>query len=133
MGAIDTSRLERDMTAHFGGVLGLAVDEGIFRGAVPEGVAEGVAVRIVGNPKSHRLDQPMFIVQVLGKFLDRDDAWSMLARVSADVPAYGRQTPNFVLVCMLPGGEGGAPYEAQDKGVRKWFASVNLRLCVLTR
>lgn len=130
---IDIRQLEQDLTAYFAAALSLTVDAGIFRAAIPENMANGVCVRIVGHPAHNSIDHPTFNVQVLGKFAKRDDAWEMIAKITSIIPSWGTQTTNFVLVNVLPDGDGGAPYEAFDHGVKMQYASINMKICVLTR
>jgi len=130
---IDVKTLEKELTAYFATVLNLTVDTNIFRGAIPENVQNGVAVRIIGQNIASNIDHPTYRVQVFGKFTNRDDAWTMLTKMAGCLPGYGRETTSYILVNMLPEGEGVTPYETLDNGGRTHNASVVVRVCVLTR
>jgi len=125
--------LEQDLTAYFACKLGLVVDSSIFRGQIPESVENGVALRAIGTPEATLNDNPMYRVQIYGKFLNRDDAWGLVERCADCIPVYGEKTEHFHIVWILQDGGLNAPVQIDDKGKTKQFASVNLRVSVLTR
>ena len=129
----EVKTLEQDLTAFFGCQLGLVVDSSIFRGQIPESVGNGVALRVTGTPEASSDDNPMYNVQILGKFFDRDDAWKLCTKCADLIPLYGIQTEHFHIVYILPDAGINAPVQIDDKGRTKQFASVNMRVSVLTK
>ena len=126
---MNVADLERVLTEFFAEKLELVVDASIFRGQLPPGVAQGVTVRIDGMEPASDYEEPEFIVQVLGKFEDRDDAWAMLDRLARLVPLYGVAWGGYRLAYLQTYGTG-SPYTAADDGEVKIFASYNFR-CAL--
>ena len=129
----DVTTLERDLTAYFGNLLGLVVDSGIFRGQIPESVENGVALRVTGVPEPSLNDNPTYNVQLYGKFADRDDAWKLCTKCADYLPVYGEITEHFNIKFILQEGSMSNPVQIDDKGKKKQFASVNMRVSVLTR
>ena len=121
--------LERALTAFFAEWLDMTVDAEIFRGQLPHGVESGVAVRVDGVEPTADYEEPDLVVQVLGKFDDRDAALDLLARLSRLAPLYGVEVGAFRLAYLLVSGSG-APYTAADGGGIRHFTSVNFR-CAL--
>ena len=118
--------LERALTEFFADALELAVDAGIFRGRLPHGVETGVTVFLDGMEAFSDFRDPEFIVQVLGKFDDRDEAWALLDRLAKVAPRYGIALGDERLAYLLPYGSG-APYTSADGGKTRYFASFNFR------
>ena len=129
----EATTLERDLTAYFGNLLGLVVDASIFRGQIPESVENGVSLRVTGTSDATADDNPLYNVQIYGKFNDRDDAWKLCTKCADILPVYGEKTEHFHIVFILPDGGLNAPVVIDDKGKKKQFASVNMRVSVLTR
>ena len=129
----DVKTLEQDLTAYFACKLGLVVDSSIFRGQIPESVQNGVALRVTGTPEATLNDNPLYMVQIYGKFHDRDDAWKLCTKCADFLPIYGEETEHFNLVFILQEGGLNAPVVIDDKGKTKQFASVNMRVSVLTK
>lgn len=129
----NTVMLERDLTDYFAEQLDLVVDGNFFRGQIPETIKNGVALRVVGTADASATDNPMYTVQIYGKFDSRDDAWTMVTRCADCIPVYGVRTEHFHIVFILPEGGLNAPVVIDDKGKAKQFASVNMRVSVLTR
>ena len=92
-----------------------------------------MALRAIGTPEATLNDNPMYRVQIYGKFLNRDDAWGLVERCADCIPVYGEHTEHFHIVWILQDGGLNAPVQIDDKGKTKQFASVNLRVSVLTR
>ena len=130
---VDVVQLERELTAWFAEVLGLVVDSGIYRGAVPDAAESGVAVRVTDVATPAGIDTPSFVVQVLGRFASRDEAWAMLRALSGALPVYGRETAGFRLVCLRPEDAHATPYTAAERGAVRHYASFNVRAFVLPR
>ena len=120
---VNAEQLEKDLTAYLATVLNLTVDAGIYRGQVPETVANGVAVRLTGQYTGSDIDHPTFTAQVLGKFASRENAWVMLTKLAGALPQYGVATTNFVLVYLLPDGGMNAPFTNDERGRVRQYAS----------
>jgi len=129
----NTVMLERDLTDYFAEQLDLVVDGNFFRGKIPETISNGVALRVVGTAEASAIDNPMYNVQIYGKFESRDDAWMLVTRCADHMPVYGVKTEHFNIVYILPDGGLNAPVVIDDKGKTRQFASVNMRVSVLTR
>ena len=129
----NTVMLERDLMDYFCDKLGLVVDGNFFRGQIPETIKNGVALRVVGAPEGSLNDNPLYTVQIYGKFDTRDDAWTLVTRCADCVPVYGEKSEHFDIVYILQDGGLNAPVVIDDKGKSKQFASVNMRVSVLTR
>lgn len=129
---VNAEKLEKELTSYFATILGLTLDSGIYRGQIPETVHSGVAVRITGQETGSTIDHAKFMVQVLGKFSNREDAWSMLTKLAGEFPKYGVTTSEFMLVYLLPDGGVNAPFTHDERGNVLQYASFNLRVAVLT-
>lgn len=130
---INTVTLERDMTDFFADRLNLTTDSTIFRGAIPAGLDLGCALRVTGIVPSDHNDNPMYSVQIYGKYRTRDEALNLIDSVANCIPIYGEITEHFKILFILPESNFTAPVVIDDKGVSVQFASVNLRVSVLTR
>lgn len=129
---INVAQLERELAAHFGTILSLEPDAGIYRGEIPAGIPYGVAVSAEKQMSDNTVNFPMFEVQILGKFQTRDEAWEMLSVLEGAIPAWGVDTETFRLVSMEKRGDSVGPYTATDDGSLKYYASFNILLCLLT-
>ena len=129
----EVKTLEQDLTAFFACRLGLVVDSAIFRGEIPDGIENGVALRVMGTSEPANNDNPLYSVQIIGKFLDRDDAWKLGTKIYDMIPFYGEQTEHFHLVFVRPDSGLIPPIKIDDKGKTKHFASINLAVSVLTK
>jgi len=130
---MNTTLLEQELTAYFATLLNRTVDTDIFRGALPESVSQGICVRITNRISGTLFDLPTFNIQILGKFQSRADALSLIeAFAPPAVPAYGTALPHFTLPDVQFAGDPIGPYTAPDKGRILHFASINLRISVLT-
>ena len=129
---MDVAKFEREITAWIAAKLNLAVDTKVFRGGIPDAIGYGVGVRISEQGGFALLEQPQFTVQFLGKFADRDEAYSFLEQMRGIFPAWGQETESFELVNAIPAYVGNAPFEANDKGVRKVCVSFPVQFSVLT-
>jgi hypothetical protein len=125
----DIIQLERDITAWVAGKLNLVIDTNIFRGGIPAGVDSGVGVMLNSQSQGNYPSTLNFNVQVLGKYDNRDDAWRMLNKLSSAVPCYGDKINETIFVSILPRGNG-EPYQADDDGKVKTFASFNMIVSV---
>jgi len=130
---INTVTLERDMTDFFADRLNLTTDSTIFRGAIPAGLDLGCALRVTGIVPSDHNDNSMYSVQIYGKYRTRDEALNLIDSVANCIPIYGEMTEHFKILFILPESNFTAPVVIDDKGVSVQFASVNLRVSVLTR
>jgi len=132
---IDEVKSETGLTAWAAGVLGLAVDAGIYRGGFLPGVRTGVAVLLHDEIKDNTVKPQTYNVQILGKFAGddaRDEALRMRAKLSAAVPCYGVESGGFTFTAIQPRG-GGDPYMAEDDDEIKTYMSINLLVSVLTK
>ena len=84
---MDVIEVERAFTSWMAGKLGLAVDAGIFRGGVPDGM-DGVAVLFNNEIRSRMIAPRTWNAQILSKFDDRDEALRFLARLTGFFPCY---------------------------------------------
>ena len=130
---MDVAKFEQEITAWIAGKLNLTVDTQIFRGGIPDAVGYGVGVRISEQGGFELLEQPQFTVQFLGKFDGRDNAMSFLEQMRGIFPTWGRETDSFELVSAIPVYVSNAPFEANDKGVRKVCVSFPVTFSVLTK
>ena len=129
---INMAQLERELTAHFASVLGMTIDHDIFRGGIPDGVSEGVAVMISSEVVSKHIDFPTFRIQVIGKFYDRDVAFELVAKLRESQPVNGRQMEEYIIVSLISEGDIVAPYQAFDGGEDKHCVSFNAEVSILT-
>lgn len=122
--------LERALTAYFAEYLGLAVDERIFRGQLPPELDGGVAVRIESvDASAADFGEPEYLVQILGKFDDRDEALALADRLARMPPRYGVMVGEFRAAYLLTFGSG-APYMAPDNGKVRHFVSHSYRFAL---
>lgn len=128
---MDVIEIERAFTDWAAAVLGLAVDNGIYRGGVPAGVETGVGVMLNAEIKTSDLRHRTWNAQILGKFMDRDAALRMIAQINGAVPVHGVTVSGQMFAAILPRG-GGDYYTAADMGRIKTFASCNLLVLALT-
>lgn len=122
---MDIIQFEKDMTAWTAKELGRTVNTDIFRGGFPASKDTGVAVLLHGELKDGTITGDTYNVQILGKFLTRDEALVMNKKLSDAVPCFG-VTENLTEFMSITRRGGGEPYSAADDGVIKIFASVNL-------
>lgn len=122
--------LERALTEFFADRLDMTVDADIFRGQLPPEVDHGVAVRIDSLETADDYRGQEFIVQILGKFDDRDAALDLLARLSRLAPGYGIEVGTHRLAYLLIFGSGSPYNTVADGGRIRHFSSVNFR-CAL--
>lgn len=130
---IDILQLEKDLTEYFAEQLGLVVDGTIFRAKVPESVKYGAAVRILNQYPNNDFSQPLYSVQITGKYPSRDESVELATKCARLFPVYGEQTEHFNIVFIQSDGGINAPVSIEDKGQRFHFLSVNLTVSVLTR
>lgn len=128
---MDIVLIEKAMTNWVAGVLGLTVDDGIFRGGIPTGFDTGVGVILNGEIRDNTLRPRTYNVQVLGKFGDRDSALRMLSRLAEKLPIYGMTQDDLVFRVLMQRGDS-EPYTAEDNGRIKYYASFNMLAVVLT-
>ena len=83
---MSTAALERTLTALFADRLGLVVDQGIFRGALPPERPEAVAVILSAVATPNTPSAPTYSLQLLGRFLDRDTALELAQAADAIAP-----------------------------------------------
>ena len=131
---MDVVTIERDFTAWIASKLNLEIDSGIFRGGIPEGVSEGVAV-VFGSEVPSRsfygFRPRSWNVQVLAKFESRDAAFVLNSCLNGFFPCSGFTQGSTRFLSVTPQGEG-EPYSADDNGKIKWFVSFNMFVIVLT-
>ena len=126
--------IEQVFTAWVAEKLNLTVDENIFRGAIPDGVGQGVGVRFgseVPNTGFYGFRPRTWNVQILGKSGDRDAAMELLAGLSGLFPCADFKYRNVRFRSVIPAGVP-EPYSADDGGSEKIFLSFNVVLSVLT-
>lgn len=126
---MDIIALEQELTAYLADALGLEIDTKLFRGGFPEGTGDGVAV-ILGNAvKDNSIDTPMYQLQILGKFTDRDTALRVNYMAVHLFPVYGKSIGGHRVNLTIYGA--GNIYRGADDGTIKHFLSVNLMVSVL--
>ena len=125
--------LERELTAYFAEKLDLTVDAQFFRGQIPETVESGAALQITNFHENNDLSQPMYDLQILGKYPTRDEAWELACKCARLVPVYGEQTEHYAIAFIQSVGGLNAPVQVEDKGRRFQFVSINFLAAVLTR
>ena len=126
---IDWNGFERAVTGLFASRLGLVEDMQIFRGGIPQGVVTGVGVlaNSLAALPYYGVSQPTFDVQVLGRFLHRDEAVSILAKLYSMNIANGTEHGGFRFADIQRTSEI-APYIADEEGRRCWCVSVHYRI-----
>lgn len=83
---MNITEIERGLTKLAAGWLGGTVDAQVFRGEIPAGAHNASSVRINYElPETYRYDR-VFAAQVFGRFDDRDDALSMIDRITTALP-----------------------------------------------
>ena len=126
---MDIIALEQELTAYLADALGLEIDKDIFRGGFIEGTGDGIAV-ILGNAvKDNSIDTPMYQLQILGKFADRDTSLRINHAAVHLFPVYGKLIGGHRVNLTIYGA--GSIYRGPDDGTVKHFLSVNLLLSVL--
>ena len=131
---MDVIEIERAFTAWLAEKLNLAVDDGIYRGSIPQGVDYGVGVIFGSEVKAagfYGFRPRTWNVQILAKFDERDPALVLQSCLNMLVP----QTEfvyNGVRVLSVTANGSGEPYTAEDDGKVKHFVSVNWVVSVLT-
>ena len=128
---MDIIAVEQALTAWIAEKLGVAVDNGIYRGGIPEGYESGIAVVLGTEIKDTDIRAKTYNVQVFGKYADRDSALVLISKLSGIVPAWGIVKDSITFRAVLPRG-GAAPFAGNDDGQTRFFASVNLIVVVLT-
>lgn len=131
---MDVLTIERDFTAWLAGQLGFAVDNGIYRGGIPEGIDKGVAVIFGAEEKArgfYGFRPRAWQVQIFAKFADRDDALRLQTTLNGMFPRPDFAFGDTRFITAAPRGSS-EPYLAADNGETKVFVSYNLVLTVLT-
>lgn len=126
---IDWTEFERSATGLIAERLGLVVDEQIFRGGIPQGVPTGVGVvaNSLATVPYYGVSHPTFDVQVLGRFLHRDEAATLLSRLYSMNIERGAQYGGFAYIDAARTSEI-APYQSDEGGRRCWCVSVHYRI-----
>lgn len=126
---MDIIALEQELTAYLADALKFEIDTKLFRGGFPEGAGDGIAV-ILGNAvKDNSIDTPMYQLQILGKFEDRDTALRVNHMAVHLFPVYGKSIGRHRVNLTIYGS--GSIYRGADDGTIKHFLSVNLMVSVL--
>lgn len=114
--------IEKELTAFFGTVLDLTLDQTIFRGFLPGQVVDALGVIAESCDTGNvRAGIAAFRVQLLGNWRERDQALSMAQRLDSLLPLYNSR---YWLVK-----EGGtAVYRSGSNGREVWEVSCNLRV-----
>ena len=122
--------IERVLTQWTAEVLGRTVDTDICRGGIPAGKKNFVSVMLGGEIPDSRIGPRTWNLQILGRFVSRDDALEMLDRLAGSVPFYDLETGGVRIVSLVPRG-GGEPYPAGGNGALGWNASANFEVSAL--
>lgn len=122
MAELTLPKIEKELTAFFGTVLDLTLDQTIFRGFLPEQVVDALGVIAESCDTGNvRAGIAAFRVQLLGNWRERDQALSMAQRLDSLLPLYNNR---YWLVK-----EGGtAVYRSGSNGREVWEVSCNLRV-----
>ena len=131
---MDVIEIERAFTGYVAEKLNLAVDAGIYRGGIPEGVEYGIAVIFGSEIKAtgfYGFRPRTWNVQILAKFDDRDAAMILQTCLNGLAPSTDFTHGGVKFLSIVPRGSG-EPYEAADEGKIKHFVSVNWTVSVLT-
>lgn len=121
----DIVQFERDLTKWAAEVIGLEPDRGIYRGGIPESVTTGIGVMVVENLRESAPALPCYRIQILGRFETREAAQQMIESMAAAVPSYEFDAGENRIAAMEPDGFP-EPYQAEDRGKVRIYASVNL-------
>lgn len=127
--AIDWTEFERSATGLFASKLGLVEDMQIFRGGIPQGVETGVGVmaNTLAPVPYYGVANPTFDVQILGRFLRRDEANTLLSRIYSLNIERGTRHGGFTFWNIMRTSEI-APYQADENGRLCWCVSVHFRI-----
>ncbi len=98
---MSVTEIEQRLTAHIAGLLGLAVDESIFRGKLPAAKLDAAAVIIENTAKGNTPGMPRFQVQILARFAGRDTAVDFCGKLDKAFPAI--EAPFYILKSSKPG------------------------------
>ncbi|MBO4620368.1 MAG: hypothetical protein J5654_09695 [Victivallales bacterium] len=128
---IDAVALEREFARMISAIVGKPVDDGVFRGLMPETSNDAICVRLTDDSVRF-LETPEYTIQVLGRFADRDDALAFLSLMRQSFPAFGRSIGGFSFPSIVPQDAGVQPYTFSVRGNTMHFVSFNLRVRVLT-
>lgn len=104
----------------------------IFRNQIPEKKGEGVAVIFNTRIENNDPHIPHFNVQIVAKYISRDDCLGILDLLRENVPAYGPTQDSIQFPTILQrGGAGVLPLGgvgSQDAGRKKYHMFFNLRV-----
>ncbi|MDD4817299.1 MAG: hypothetical protein PHI85_04950 [Victivallaceae bacterium] len=131
---MDVVTIERDFVSWIAEKLHLTVDIGIFRGGIPVGVDQGVAVLLGSEVPSagfYGFRPRTWNAQILAKYNDRDAAMTLLSCLTGLFPCPGFTHGATKFLSVSPRGSS-EPYTSEDAGVKKTYLSFNVVLSVLT-
>lgn len=131
---MDVVTIERDFVNWVAEKLNLTPDKGVYRGGIPEKLAQGVGVMLGAEIPAqgfYGFRPRKWNAQILAKFEDRDAAMMLQAVLNGLFPCSGFTSGNTKFLTVEPRGAS-EPYTAEDDGVEKTFVTFNVVLSVLT-
>lgn len=128
---MDIVTTEQALTAWIAERLGMTVDNGIYRGGIPENCETGIGVTLDTDTKDLTLLGRTCRAQILGKYADRDSALALIENISNLVPAWDVTKNSVIFKVILPGG-GTAPSAVTDDGQTRFLVTIHLTAVVLT-
>jgi hypothetical protein len=128
---MDIVEIEKTLTKWAADILGLTVDEDIFRGNIPTGKT-GVAVILGSEIYSETRFRPRtYNLQIIGKYENRDEAFRMLSKLSGSLPIHETNIYGVRFKSISQRGDS-EPYKTNDNGKEFYYGSFNAVAVVLT-
>lgn len=131
---MDVVTIERDFVTWVAEKLNLTLDDGIYRGGIPEKLAQGVGVMLGAEIPArgfYGFRPRTWNAQILAKFEDRDAAMMLQSVLNGLFPRSGFTSGDTKFLTIEPRGSS-EPYTADDDGKEKTFVTFNVVLSVLT-
>lgn len=111
--------LERQLTQYFADATSMVIDTDIFRGPLPSEKINAVGVFLGGDTRGNDPSMWRYDAQILGRYLNRDDAVNTAQALWQLLPSYGAQ------MTILRVGSA-AHYLTRWNGRDAWGISLNL-------
>ncbi len=122
---IDTTATEKGLAEIVAGWTSLVSGVSIFRGQIPDGKAEGVAVALLDDLSGNTPELPLFNAQVYVKRTSRDAAREVADLILDQLPAFGLAGNGVAFNSILRRG-GAAAFQVDDGGEIRHVCTINL-------
>jgi hypothetical protein len=122
---IDSAEAEKGLLEIVAGWTSLVSGVSIFRGQIPDGKAEGVAVALLDDISGNTPELPLFNAQVYVKRTSRDAAREVADLAMANLPAFGVSGNGVAFNSILRRG-GAAMFQVADDGEIRHVCTINL-------